>query len=86
MKKRYRYPDILTKERDGIIVTFPNFKGCISYGYNSKEDIKNGKEYLTLHINELIEDNEVLSDLKEIENIKLYENKKIEFIESEIEE
>ncbi len=29
MKKRYRYPCVLTKENDGITVTFSNFKGCI---------------------------------------------------------
>ena len=86
MKKRYRFPCVLKKENDGITITFPNFKGCISCGYTFEEAIENGKEALTLHINWLIEDNEVLSDLKEIENIRVYENQKIEFIEVEIEE
>lgn len=35
------------------------------------------KEALILHINGLIEDNEVLLDIKEIKNIKLYENQDI---------
>lgn len=86
MKKIYSYPSILTKENDGITVTFPNFKGCISCGYTFEEAIKNGKQALGLHINGLIEDNEVLPDSKEIKNIRVYENQKIEFIEVEIEE
>ncbi|WP_142420998.1 type II toxin-antitoxin system HicB family antitoxin [Clostridium perfringens] len=86
MKKRYRFPCVLTKENDRITVTFPNFKGCISCGYTFEEAIKNGKQALGLHINGLIEDNEVLPDSKEIKNIRVYENQKIEFIEVEIEE
>lgn len=86
MKKIYSYPSILTKENDGITVTFLNFKGCISCGYTFEEAIKNGKQALGLHINGLIEDNKVLEYPKEIKNIKLYGNQKIEFIEVEIEE
>lgn len=49
---------ILEKTSEGYSTYIPNLEGCVSYGKDIDEAIKNTKEALTLHISGMIEDKE----------------------------
>lgn len=50
------YPVILEKTKEGYSTYIPNLEGCVSFGKDIDEAIKNTKEALTLHISGMIED------------------------------
>jgi len=52
------YPVILEKTNEGYSTYIPNLKGCVSFGKDIDEAIKNTKEALTLHVSGMIEDKE----------------------------
>lgn len=46
----YRYIALLDYEEDGVHVTFPDLPGCISFGKDEAEAIKEAREALGLHL------------------------------------
>jgi len=46
MKDRYLYPAILRVEEEAITVTFPDLEGCITFGRNEEEALRQAKEAL----------------------------------------
>lgn len=68
---------IFTKENDGITVTFPDFKGCITCGYNMEEAIKNSEEAIRLHLLGMIDDNEKIELDNNFADINLNNNQKL---------
>lgn len=52
------YPVILEKTKEGYSTYIPNLEGCVSFGKDIDEAVKNTKEALTLHVSGMIEDKE----------------------------
>ena len=50
MKNNYIFPAILEYAEDGVSVSFPDLKGCFSYGDTEEEAMENAKEALELHL------------------------------------
>lgn len=46
----YRYIALLDYEEDGVHVSFPDLPGCISFGKDEAEAIKEAREALGLHL------------------------------------
>ena len=46
----YRYIALLDYEEDGVHVTFPDLPGCVSFGKDEAEAIKEAREALGLHL------------------------------------
>jgi predicted RNase H-like HicB family nuclease len=63
------YVGIIQKEKKYGIV-FPDFPGCVSFGDTIEEVYKNGIEALSLHINGMMEDNDLIPEPRTIEEIK----------------
>jgi len=52
------YPVILEKTNEGYSSYIPSLQGCVSFGKDIDEAIKNTKEAITLHLGGMIEDGE----------------------------
>lgn len=46
----YRYIALLDYEEDGVHVTFPDLPGCVSFGKDEAEAVKEAREALGLHL------------------------------------
>jgi len=73
-KDYYRYIAVFLFSDDGISITFPDLPGCISFGKDENEAIKNAKEVLTLHLYGMEEDNEEIPTPSSIRDINISDN------------
>lgn len=80
-KDEYIFPEILIYDSDGITITFPDLPGCITCAYNTEEAFKMAKESLGLHIYGMETDEEVISILSEVKDIRLENNQSIILVE-----
>lgn len=46
----YRYIALLDYEEDGVHVTFPDLPGCVTFGENEAEAIKEARDVLAFHL------------------------------------
>ena len=46
----YRYYSVFTQEKDYIDITFPDLKGCISFGNNLEEALYMSKDALEVYL------------------------------------
>lgn len=75
MKKDvYVFPALLTIENDGVSVEFPDLCGCLTFGDNYEDAIKNSKEALGLHLYGLEEDEEIIPSPSELTKLTIGEN------------
>lgn len=47
---KYRYYSLFTQEKDYIDITFPDLKGCISFGNNLEEALYMSKDALEVYL------------------------------------
>ena len=47
---KYRYYSVFTQEKDYIDITFPDLKGCISFGNNLEEALYMSKDALEVYL------------------------------------
>lgn len=82
MKKDcYIYPAILTYEKDGINISFPDLPGCNTCAMNDEEAYYMAKDALGLFIACNEEENIELPTATGLKNIKLRQNEKAILIE-----
>jgi predicted RNase H-like HicB family nuclease len=62
MVNRYMYPSIFTFEDEQILVGFPDFPDCMTYGNNIQEAYENAKEVLEGYFYFMEEDQEEIPD------------------------
>lgn len=74
MKDRYIFPAILTYEKEGISIEFPDLPGCLPCANSDEEALKNAKEALELHLYGMEKDNDPIPEPSEIHDIKLRKN------------
>lgn len=74
LKDRYVYPAIFHFDIDGISIDFPDLPGCITFGDDEQEAIRNAKEALELHLFGLEEDLESIPNPSHIHDIPLEKN------------
>lgn len=55
----YSYVAILDYESDGVHITFPDLPGCISFGENEADAVKQAREVLALHLWGIEDDGEL---------------------------
>ena len=53
---------ILEPATDGVGVSFPDLPGCVSWGEDAGEAVRNAEEALALHLGGMVEDNEAVPE------------------------
>lgn len=81
LNDRYVYPAIFHFDTDGISIDFPDLPGCISFGDDEQEAIRNAKEVLELHLFGLEEDSEEIPSPSHIHDIELEKDASIVLID-----
>ncbi|MCD7892132.1 MAG: type II toxin-antitoxin system HicB family antitoxin [Erysipelotrichaceae bacterium] len=56
MFKKLIYPAVFLQEDDGITITFPDLKGCISCANTFEEAFDMGKEAMELYLEDYVND------------------------------
>lgn len=65
--KEVEYPAVIRKDEDGAYtIMFPDFPGCVTFGYTFDEAIKMGEEALSLWIEVLNDNKEEVLEYKEM--------------------
>jgi predicted RNase H-like HicB family nuclease len=63
--KEVEYPAVIRKEEDGTyLIMFPDFPGCITFGYTYEEAMTMGADALSLWLEVLNDKNEELFEYK----------------------
>ncbi|MED3440290.1 type II toxin-antitoxin system HicB family antitoxin [Bacillus subtilis] len=75
------YPAVFYYDSDGITVTFPDLKGCVTCGSDEKEAIKMAKEAMGLHLYGMEQDLEEFPEPSKISDIKIESNEMVCLIE-----
>lgn len=73
----YHYVAIMDYEDDGVHITFPDLPGCVSFGENEADAVKQAREALALHLWGIEDDGDVPpapSTVKDLSHTKLPEN------------
>lgn len=70
-KDFYIFPAVLSFDKDGISVEFPDLPGCLTCGDSTEEAINRAKEALGLHLYSMEEDNEFIPHPTDIKNLDL---------------
>jgi len=60
---KYFYSAILTKTKEGYEVSFPNIKGCVTFGETLEEALLNAEDALTLTLWDMEEKGEKLPEV-----------------------
>lgn len=81
MTDKYLYPAILKYEDKQILVSFPDFPDCNTYGNDLDEAYKNAKEVLEGMIYFMEEDNEEIPSPTSIFEIKTKDDEALIFID-----
>ncbi|WP_432648387.1 type II toxin-antitoxin system HicB family antitoxin [Mitsuokella sp.] len=55
----YRYIALLDYEKDGVHVTFPDLPGCVTFGADEAEAVREARDVLALHLWGIEDDGEV---------------------------
>lgn len=55
----YSYIAILDYEKDGVHITFPDLPGCVSFGEDEADAVKQAREVLALHLWGMEDDEEL---------------------------
>ena len=65
------YPVVIHKDKKTLYgVTVPDLPGCFSAGETLDEAIENTKEAILLHVEGMIDDNEIIPEASDIERLK----------------
>jgi predicted RNase H-like HicB family nuclease len=80
-KDMYVYPSILTYEKNGISIEFPDLVGCLPCATNTEEAIKNSKEAMALHLYGMEESNIEIPTPTSISDIKLEQHQTLLLVE-----
>lgn len=80
MEENYIYPVILKKEDGGILVSFPDFPGQVTYAETEDEAIKAAQEVLSLCIRDLEDRGGECPTPSELKDIKLKDEDKLVYI------
>lgn len=81
MKNKYIFPAIFSYENDGIGVSFPDLKGCYSYGETEEIAYENAKEALELHLFGMEEEKISIPEPSNFKSITKSENEAIFLID-----
>ena len=65
----YRYIALLDYEKDGVHVTFPELPGCVTFGQDEEEAIKEAREVLKLHLWGMEDDGDTPPEPSTIKNL-----------------
>ena len=79
----YSYIAILDYEKDGVHITFPDLPGCVSFGKNEADAVKQAREVLALHLWGMEDDDELppaASSIKEISNKRILQENETYFL------
>ena len=76
-KEHYIYPAIITYDKDGISIEFPDLPGCLSCTMESEEIMGNAKEALALHLSTMEDENEDIPAASDIRYLRHNENQAI---------
>ena len=74
MKNRYAFVAVLTYEKNGISIEFPDLPGCLPCSETTEEAIANAKEAMGLHLWGMEQDGEELPVASAITDISLEKN------------
>ncbi|MGE5551386.1 MAG: type II toxin-antitoxin system HicB family antitoxin [Bacteroidota bacterium] len=70
MKDYYLFPALLTKDRDGVAVEFPDLPGCYTCGANVEEALNMAKDALPLHLYGLEEDGDPIPEPASLDTLR----------------
>ena len=79
----YSYIAILDYEKDGVHITFPDLPGCVSFGKDEADAVKQAREVLALHLWGMEDDDELppaASSIKEISNKRILQENETYFL------
>ena len=65
----YRYIALLDYEKDSVHVTFPDLPGCVTFGQDEEEAIKEAREVLKLHLWGMEDDGDTPPEPSTIKNL-----------------
>ncbi len=66
--KKYRFPVVIEKDKDGWFAMCPDLQGCYTQGDTYEEVLENIKDAIRLHVGEQFELEVAMSDLDLIES------------------
>lgn len=75
-KDKYVYPAIFDYADDGISISFPDLKGCLTCADTDEQALLMAEEVLGLWMENLEAEDEIIPEPSELKNIKLKENQK----------
>lgn len=71
----YKYIALLDSEKDGIHVTLPDLPGCVTFGHDNEEAIREVRKVLKLHLWGMEDDGDTPPEPSTIKN--LFNNQKL---------
>ena len=77
---KYAYPAIITEEKDGFSVIFPDINGCTTSGKTLEEAISRAEDALCLMLYSMEEDRDVIPEASNANAFPSAENKFISLI------
>lgn len=85
MLKKLIYPAVFLQEDDGITITFPDLKGCISCANTFEEAFDMGKEAMELYLEDFVNDMfKSAPNPSKLKDIHLEKNECIALIELDV--
>lgn len=64
--KQYNFPVVIEQDKDGFFVFCPELQGCYTQGETYEEALENIQDAIMLHLQDKVEENEPISDLKSV--------------------
>ena len=74
---KYVYPAIITTEKDGVTVSFPDLEGCVTCGDNIAEAMLMAEDALAMMLADKIVSYQDFEKASDIDSIKLKVNQKV---------
>jgi len=69
--KRYNFPIIIERDKDGYFAFCPKLQGCYSQGDTYEEAMENIKDAVNLHVEDRIKTKEILPKTDSVSSISL---------------
>jgi len=69
--KRYNFPIIIERDKDGYFAFCPKLQGCYSQGGTYEEAMENIKDAVNLHVEDRIKTKEILPKTDSVSSISL---------------
>lgn len=82
VKDNYLFPAVLSVDRDGISVEFPDLPGCLTCGQTEEEAVEMAKEALQLHLYGMERDGDEIPSPAKIVDLALEKNQFVVLIEA----